>query len=141
MMKNSAGTNARADQAMGFPQDKTTHHFTLMEDGGSIEVLVNDASDKTVREEIRGHHRHAAQMFQHGNFQIPILVRGRTPDGVALMQKHSSEIAYTYEETKRGGRVRIRTTDAEALEAVHDFLRFQITEHQTGDARDVKKNA
>jgi hypothetical protein len=45
------------------------------------------------------------------------------------------------EETKAGGRERIRTTDAEALEAVHDFLRFQITEHQTGDAREVKKNA
>jgi hypothetical protein len=32
-----------------------------------------------------------------------------------------------------GGRVRIHTSNARAVQAIHEFLRFQITEHQTGD--------
>ena len=30
------------------------------------------------------------------------------------------------------------TTNAEAVDAVHSFLRFQIAEHKTGDALEVK---
>jgi len=29
---------SHGDQAMGFPHDKTTHHFRMMSDGGTIEV-------------------------------------------------------------------------------------------------------
>ena len=44
-----------------------------------------------------------------------------------------AKISYKYEETKSGGLVRIRTSNPKALKAVHDFLRFQIEENQTGD--------
>jgi hypothetical protein len=135
---SGAAMNARGDKAMGFSQDKTTHHFTLMEDGGSIEVLVNDPKDAATREQIRGHLSHIAQMFEHGNFQIPMLVHGKMPDGAAVMQERKTKITYAYEETNSGGRVRIRTSDPEALEGVHEFLRFQIGEHRTGDATEVK---
>jgi hypothetical protein len=40
-------------------------------------------------------------------------------------------------ETENGGRVLIETKDAEALAAVHEFLRFQIEDHQTGDPTEV----
>ena len=33
------------DEAMGFPHDKTTHHFLLYSDGGAIEVSLNDNKD------------------------------------------------------------------------------------------------
>jgi hypothetical protein len=32
-----------------------------------------------------------------------------------------------------GGRLRITTTDTEALKAIHQFLTFQIDDHRTGD--------
>jgi hypothetical protein len=35
--------------------------------------------------------------------------------------------------------LRITTHDAEALTAVHNFLIFQIHDHQTGDSVDVQK--
>src|SRR5207244_11718982 len=35
------------------------------------------------------------------------------------------------------GQVCIRTKDKQALKAVHEFLRFQIAEHQTGDRTDI----
>jgi hypothetical protein len=34
--------------------------------------------------------------------------------------------------------VRIKTANPEALKAVHEFLKFQIEEHRTGDAVEVK---
>ena len=42
-------------------------------------------------------------------------------------------ITYRYEDLAGGGAVRIETKDARALDAVHAFLRYQITEHGTGD--------
>jgi hypothetical protein len=49
------------------------------------------------------------------------------------MQRLKGEITYKYEKTERGGRVRITTQNPEALEAIHDFLKFQIADHKTGD--------
>ncbi len=139
MMKDGGGMKERSDKGMGFSQDKTTHHFTLGADGGAIEVAVNEAADEASRAEIRGHLGHIAKMFEHGNFDIPIFVHGKMPDGVAVMQREKANIRYIYEETKSGGRVRIETSNPEALKAVHDFLRFQISEHQTGDAMEVSR--
>jgi hypothetical protein len=49
-----------------------------------------------------------------------------------MKAKHAS-INYVFEQMPSGGRVRIKTTDADALKAVHQFLTFQIDEHRTGD--------
>jgi hypothetical protein len=53
------------------------------------------------------------------------------------MKDKRAEISYTFEELATGGRVRIKTVDHDALNAVHDFLNFQIEDHQTGDTADV----
>ena len=62
-----------------------------------------------------------------------MFVHGKMPNGTAVMQKQKASISYTFEETDGGGLVRIRTANPKALKAVHEFLRFQIQEHQTGD--------
>ena len=133
-----AAVNARGEKAMGFSQTGTTHHFTLKPDGGIIQVEVNDAKDTESREQIRRHLAHVARAFAEGDFDTPMLVHGRVPPGVPAMQRLKSEIVYAYEETEGGARVRITTKNAEALAAVQDFLRFQITDHQTGDSLEVK---
>lgn len=38
-------------------------------------------------------------------------------------------------EIENGGRVRIKTINPESLAAVHEFLRFQIADRQTGSGR------
>ena|ERR1700682_2343804 len=118
---------------MGFDHLKTTHHFLLANDGGSIQVEANDAQDKQSRDQIRQHLRHIAMMFSDGNFDVPMLVHADTPPGTGVMKKLKAEIGYKYEETERGALIRISTGNAEALQAVHDFLRYQIKEHMTGD--------
>ena len=39
----------------------------------------------------------------------------------------------------QGGAVRTATKDPKALDAVHAFLRYQITEHKTGDPLEPKR--
>lgn len=132
--------NRRHGQAMGFDQLKTTHHFILTEDGGVIRVDANDAKDSQSRDQIRMHLSHIAMMFGDGNFKTPMLVHAETPAGAETMRRLKADIKYQYEETDRGAAVRISTTNAEALAAIHDFLRYQIKEHKTGDSLVVTRD-
>jgi hypothetical protein len=129
--------NERGDHVMGFDHTKTMHHFRLLADGGSIEVGANSAQDTESRDQIRVHLGHIAKMFTAGNFKAPMLIHDQVPPGVPVMQNLKSEIQYKFEETDQGARIRISTSSPEALQAVYDFLRFQIKEHKTGDSLDV----
>lgn len=135
---HAAGVNKRGDRVMGFDHTKTTHHFLLHPDGGTIEVTANEAGDEESRDKIRKHLGHIALTFAGGNFKAPMLIHDRVPPGVRVMERLRAEIRYEYEETERGARVRVKTNNAEALRAVHDFLRFQIEDHQTGDSTEVR---
>jgi hypothetical protein len=128
-----AAVDHRGDDAMGFSHEKTTHHFHLYRDGGAIEVTANDPNDAQSRDEIRMHLAHIATLFAAGDFNVPMLIHDQVPPGVPAIEKLKSAIRYRYEKTARGGRVRITTTNPDALAAVYEFLRFQITDHQTGD--------
>lgn len=123
----------RGEKGMGFSQQTTTHHFRLLADGGAIEIGTNDPKDTSTRDQIRQHLSHVAKIFSDGNFEIPMFIHDKTPPGVPTMTELRDQIHYDFEPTDSGGRVRIHTSNARALEAVHEFLRFQITEHQTGD--------
>ena len=128
----------RGNQGMGFDQQKTTHHFVLRKDGGAIQVTAKSAGDKDSLEEIRMHLQHIRRAFQSGEFNIPMFVHDQTPPGVPEMTKLKGEIRYKYEPIENGGRVLISSRNPEAVAAVHDFLKFQITEHQTGDPLELK---
>jgi hypothetical protein len=124
----------RSDMVMGFDQAKTAHHFRLYTDGGAIEVGVRDEADAGNRDAIQSHLAHIAKMFSEGDFDAPMLVHDSTNvPGTKVMTARKAAIRYRYEKTPDGGRVSIVTTDAEALAAVHEFLRYQIVEHKTGD--------
>jgi len=53
------------------------------------------------------------------------------------MKQKRNEIIYRFEELPTGGRVRITTTNSDALTAIHDFLRYQIEDHHTGDTKEI----
>ena len=125
--------NKRGDHVMGFDHMKATHHFLLQESGGSIEITANSADDVESTRQIRMHLKHIAMMFAEGNFDAPMLIHDQTPPGVPVLQELKGEIKYNFEEIDRGAAVRISTKNPTALKAIHDFLRFQIKEHKTGD--------
>jgi len=135
--QHQADVEKHGDQAMGFSHDKTTHHFRLYSDGGAIEVTANDNKDSASIQEIRSHLAHIVTMFSNGDFSIPMFVHDQVPPGVPVMKEKRDQISYSFEEISAGARVRIKTTNESALKAVHDFLRFQIEDHHTGDSMDV----
>lgn len=126
--------DARGKHVMGFDQQKTAHHFQLYEDGGAIDVRVKDAADTENLKAIRAHLPHIATMFADGQFDAPMLVHDtKDVPGAADLTRLKSRLQYNFVETPTGGRVDIITTDKEALTALHVFLRFQISDHKTGD--------
>lgn len=133
------GVVERGDQIMGFSHEKTAHHFRLYTDGGAIEAESNNLEDTASRDAIRAHFGHIATMFAAGDFSAPILIHEQNPPGTEEMKRLREAIQYNLENTARGARIRITTKDPEAVQAVHEFLRFQIAEHQTGDSTAVTK--
>ena len=129
---------ARGAQAMGFDQERTAHHFRLYQDGGAIEVVVKDPADHANLHAVHQHLQEIARLFKAGDFSKPVLTHSQQVPGTTEMTRLRDRIAYQYEQTPSGGRVRIATRDAEALAAVHSFLRFQIDDHRTGDSGAVE---
>jgi hypothetical protein len=130
-----SAVDKRGDHVMGFSHEKTTHHFRIYKDGGAIEVTANDVGDTASRDQIRMHLGHIAKMFAAGDFNAPMLVHDKVPPGVPVLERLKADVQYRFEETERGGTVRITTKNAEALKALHEFLRFQIADHRTGDPK------
>jgi hypothetical protein len=134
--QHQADVEKHGDAAMGFPHDTTTHHFRILPDGGAIEVTANDSKDTQNIQAIRTHLTHVATMFSNGDFSIPMFVHSQVPPGVTEMKDRRTEISYSFDELPDGGRVRIKTANKDALNAIHDFLAFQIEDHHTGDKTD-----
>jgi len=131
---DDSAMNRRGDHVMGFDHDKTTHHFTLTKSGGKIQVTANDSSDSASRDHIRIHLQHISKAFADGDFTDPHEVHAEDPPGVPLMKERKDKIHYGYQSVRNGGKVVINTEDPKALEAVHEYLRYQIREHETGDS-------
>jgi len=123
---------------MGFSQTTTTHHFILTPNGGIVQVTANDPNNTEQIETIQMHLKHIAVMFSEGNFSIPHFVHDQTPPGVSTMKGLKDAIRYSTEPLSNGARVKIETGSPEGIAAIHDFLRFQIKDHETGDPTTVQ---
>jgi hypothetical protein len=120
----------RGKQAMGVDQYTSTHHFEALADGGRIE-LVRDVDDSAGVAQIRTHMRELARAFAGGDFSTPGFVHLQSVPGTKVMMARRALITYEAHDLPRGAELRIRTRDAEALQAVHEFLAFQRHEHHS----------
>ena len=130
--------NEHGDHVMGFSHQKTTHHFELTYDGGAIDVRANEVKDAESRDQIRGHLRHIARMFAAGDFNAPMLVHSVDVPGTATMTRLKDQLHWKLVQTPRGARISIVADNKAARDAVHEFLRFQINDHNTGDCPMVR---
>ena len=135
---HDAVLNQRGDHEMGFSHETTTHHFELNQEGGLIEVRANDLKDSESRDQIRGHFHHIVQMFAAGNFKVPMLVHAQSVPGTAAMSQLKEQLHWELQDTPRGAKITITADNRAALTAVHEFLRFQIADHNTGDCTAVR---
>ncbi len=130
--------DARAHHGMGFDQKTSTHHFLLERTGGTIEVTATPSASPESADQIRTHLEHIATAFAAGDFSLPMFIHDTEPPGVATMKAKRQAMKFSFQRLDRGGRVVIRTDDVDALAALHEFLRFQIREHRTGDPTSPK---
>ena len=92
--------------------DLGAKRFLLDRDGGTIEVQVTNPTDRQTRDSIRQ--------------QLSGEARNSVPLATAALRQHRKEIEYRYENTSRGGRIRIIARTRDALLAVQDFLHSQM---------------
>jgi hypothetical protein len=123
----------RHGEVTGVGHQDGQHHFVLTKDGGVIRLEVKDPADTAARDRIRGHLEGIARAFGAGDFSMPRRIHDQVPPGVDVMTARRSSIRYTYTATANGGEVTISARDTIARDAVHRFLRFQISDHGTGD--------
>jgi hypothetical protein len=135
--QHHADVMEHGETAMGFSQTATTHHFKLLPDGGYIQVQANSAEDAQNRDHVRTHLQRQAKNFAAGDFSRSEMTHGRVLPGTAEMAKLKSAITYKYEEIERGARLGISSSNQAAIDAIHQFLKFQIKDHETGDSTAV----
>lgn len=129
----------RGAKAMGFDQAKALHHFYLLKNGGAVELSAKDPNDKETIAAIQQHLALQAKAFEKGNFEAPIETHGKPPDGVPVLKKLRREITFEVVQMDAGAALRMFTINAQARQAIHDFMKFQIQEHQTGDPMEVEQ--
>ena len=123
-----AGVQERGAAAMGVNQYTSTHVFEPLPDGGRIE-LQRDVQDSGGIAQIRSHMALIAERFKAGDFSLPGFVHARAVPGTDVMAAKRAVIVYSVESLPRGGAVRVRSADPEAVRAIHDFLAFQRHDH------------
>lgn len=106
------------------------HRFESEPDGGDI-ILERQIHDDMGINQIRAHLLLIARSFGRGDFALPGFVHQKPVPGTSVMTQLADRITYTVEDLPHGGVVHIRTTDPQALQAVHSFIAFQIAEHRT----------
>lgn len=126
-----AELQTRGQTAMGVDQYTSTHVFQPLPDGGRI-ALQRDADDSAGVARIREHMAQIARAFAGGDFRLPGFVHGREVPGTAVMRERLAAISYLPDTLPRGAQLRIRTTDPQAIRAIHEFLAFQRHDHRAG---------
>ena len=124
-----AEVQSRGAVAMGVDQYTSSHVFEDLPDGGRI-VLQRDSIDAAGTSTIRAHMQDIATRFAQGDFSLPGFVHSQAVPGTDVMTARRELIRYAADTLPRGGQVRITTTDAAAIAAIHAFLAFQRKDHR-----------
>ena len=119
----------RGEHVMGVNQYTSAHVFEDLPDGGRIVLERADVSDTAAVKQIRAHMHEIAEAFRAGDFAKPFEVHAQVVPGTDIMRARRAAISYEPSDLPKGGEVRIQTTDAAALAAIHQFLQFQREQH------------
>ncbi len=120
---------SRGETVMGVDQYTSAHVFEDLPDGGRIVLDRDTESDTSGIARVREHMHAIAAAFAAGDFARPFQVHATAVPGTSLMAARRSAISYQEVDRPRGAEVRIRTSDATAVAAVHQFLAFQRGAH------------
>ena len=107
--------------ALGITKDSESplKRYFIDAKGGGFEVHVQNPADIKGRDAIRHQLQRDAQ--SQSSWSSP------------AMRKHQRDIAYRYEDTESGGRIRITSTKRNALAAIHTFLRSHMDDDKVSE--------
>ena len=125
-----AAMQQRGQAVMGVDQYTSAHVFESLPDGGRIVLDRGDTTDSAGIAAIRAHMREIVADFRNGDFGKPFAVHATEVPGTKVMAERRERISYEASDRPHGAEVRIRTSDPEAVAAVHDFLAFQRSDHR-----------
>ena len=126
-----AAVQGRGKDVMGVDQYTSRHVFASLPDGGRIE-LQREEEDSAGVAQIRRHLGEIVEQFRRGDFSAPFTVHAQDVPGTQVMAARRGTIRYTVRPLPRGGEILITSRDARAIEAVHEFLEFQRSDHRVG---------
>jgi hypothetical protein len=132
-----AAVKDRGRGVMGVDQDSSAHVFEDLPDGGRIVLDQKNANDAAAIATIRQHMRSVADDFRAGNFTKPFAVHAQQVPGTGVMAAKRAKITYRVADRPSGAEVRIKSTDAGAVSAVHAFLEFQRSDHRAAGHEDM----
>jgi hypothetical protein len=145
-----------------------TQRFFLHADGGAVLMLAGDPANIDDVRAIQLHLQKLATAFGQGDFRMPHDIHAPSAThatasrgavhhvapvahsthgdasalfipGAAKLARLKSAVRHAFTTVLGGGRLDIYTTDAEALPAVHEFLRYQISTRRTGDSTAITR--
>lgn len=124
------GVQQRGAQVMGVDQYTSQHTFASLGDGGTITLVRQDVADTAAVSQIRQHMREIAAQFARGDFNAPFIVHAQHVPGTTVMAARREQIQYLVRDVPGGAELRLLTTDAAAIAAIHEFLAFQRMDHR-----------
>jgi DNA replication protein DnaD len=119
----------RGDIAMGFNQNKITHHFVATPDGGKIIITSLNSTDRQTINQIKNHILDIQKEFSEGNFTKPFFIHAQEVPGAEIMSEKKDLIKYSIQETNNGSSLLLSTNDKELVDAIKHFMQFQTRQH------------
>ena len=118
-----------AHAVMPFDVSKTTHVFTITENGGVERVIAKDKREADQVALIRQHLRKEAARFQRGDYSDPATLHGATMPGLKELEAGAKHIRVKYSDLADGAEITFETGDRHLLTAIHRWFGAQLSEH------------
>ncbi|MDX1371597.1 MAG: hypothetical protein R3321_03965 [Nitrososphaeraceae archaeon] len=128
--KASKSMFERGAVAMGFNQSKISHQFKSTPTGGEILITALNNSDTETIKQIKNHIFVIQKEFSSGNFTKPFYIHVQDVPGTKKMGEKNDIIKYSINEMGNGSTLILETKDKELINAIHQFMEFQRTEHK-----------
>lgn len=124
---------SRFSRAMGVPVEKVTVHFYLVKNGGVVELSAKNPTDTTTAAALQKYLQNQKDLWEKGKETAVTDVHLRAPEAASTMRRLRNDITFFMAKTDSGGVLRMFSINEQARAAIQDYLRFEITEHKTGD--------
>lgn len=105
----------------------SAQQFVANADGGDI-IIERQIHEDLGINQIRAHLLLIARSFARGDFAVRGFIHDKPIPGTNVMSDRADKIEYTVEDLEHGGVVHMRTTDPQALQAIHSFISFELAE-------------